>query len=764
MEASKPMSRPIPQRWQTLAERTLALSVLAILLLYDFALFVQLPYRNFNWDSSTGRVVQVYVEAGLQPEDRIIQIGSMLTSNFQADLRLTVLNDTRPGQVVPLVIQRGDQQLTIPWTMPGFNQEEFLQGRLKSQWWLALVFWGVGELTLLSVRPRGTRRQLLAVFSFLIALWLGVSIVSGWHMWESAIALRMVTWLLVPVSWQLHWVFPQPLKRLPIWVWPGLHLAGVALAGAEWFQILPRRAYILGFILMVAGSIILLAAHFIFRPAQRKDLVILLAAGALTFLPLLALGIMAALRLPITSSEAAVLLFLPILPLGYFYVAYRRQLGGMELRANRFISIYIFVILLALASIIVDNLANRLLHFEGQDILIDFGLTLLVVGAALFGFAPFQRFVERRLLGMPLPTPRLVETYANRIVAALDAPGLVRLLTDKVLPSLLVRQFVFLGFDEAGRGTALCALGIEPDQLPGDREVPALLAGAGQYRLPGLAEGAPEALAWVRLVLPLYVGGSHPIGLWLLGRRDPDDLYAQAEIPTLQALANQTAVALSHIRQTERLRALHQASIDRHETERTNLAHELHDEVLNQLAAMNMIMDMHGPGLRFHKAYGSLTQRIRQTIRVLRPAMLSYGLRPALDQLADELAERAGGAVRVSVEVEASEARYAPQMEQHLYRIVQQACENALKHGRPQVIRISGQLEAGQIELTVEDDGVGFAAGAPLDLTHLLAHNHFGLAGMYERAALIHARMELDSEPGRGTHVRLTWMADDHVD
>ena len=80
------------------------------------------------------------------------------------------------------------------------------------------------------------------------------------------------------------------------------------------------------------------------------------------------------------------------------------------------------------------------------------------------------------------------------------------------------------------------------------------------------------------------------------------------------------------------------------------------------------------------------------------------------------------------------------------------------------MIRISGQLEAGQIELTVEDDGVGFAAGAPLDLTHLLAHNHFGLAGMYERAALIHARMELDSEPGRGTHVRLTWMADDHVD
>ncbi len=48
MEASKPMSKPIPQRWQTLAERTLAFSVLAILLLYDFALFVQPPYRNFN--------------------------------------------------------------------------------------------------------------------------------------------------------------------------------------------------------------------------------------------------------------------------------------------------------------------------------------------------------------------------------------------------------------------------------------------------------------------------------------------------------------------------------------------------------------------------------------------------------------------------------------------------------------------------------------------------------------------------------------------
>ncbi len=759
MEATEAMFKPVPARLQTLIEQILALSVLLTLWLYIFTLWVQLPYRGFDWDSSTGRVVRIYVEGGLQPEDRLLQIGPISAADFQNDLRLTLLNDARPGQTTPLVVQRGNRQFTLNWRLPGFNREEFIQGRLQNQWWLALLFWGIGELTLLSVRPKGARQRLLAAFNFLLALWLGASLLSGWHMRGSAILLRMVAWLIAPVILHLHWVFPEPLRPLSAWVWRSFYLSGVTLAGFEWLQALPTQTYALGVIFATTGSLILLAIHFVFRPAQRRDLTLLLATGGLTFLPPLGLGIMTVLSIPVSVNNASVLLFLPVLPLGYFYIAYRRQLGGLELRANRLIAIYIFLAVVGLIVAIANGLINAFLTLEGRDFLADFAVPVLAAGAALFAFPRFQRFVERRWLGIPRAPVRLLETYARRVVTTLDVPGLVQLLTDKVLPSLLVRQFAFLSLDDDNRSTLLCAWGVKAEQVPGDREAPALLARAGTYHPPDLADEAPEALAWIRLVLSLRLGG-RPIGLWLLGRRDPDDFYSQAEIPTFQALADQTAIALSHIQQAERLRAVYQADIDRHEAERTRLARELHDDVLGQLAMLAMVAGEHTLAPRFHEAYQTLTGRLRQTITGLRPAMLDYGLRPALCQLADELAERTDDQVSVLVEAPEGDARYPAHVEQHLYRIVQQACENALKHGRPQTIRIYGQLEDGQVDLTVEDDGVGFPISVQPDLARLLAHKHFGLVGMYERAALIRAAIQLDSSPGRGTRVRVAWNAD----
>lgn len=81
---------------------------------------------------------------------------------------------------------------------------------------------------------------------------------------------------------------------------------------------------------------------------------------------------------------------------------------------------------------------------------------------------------------------------------------------------------------------------------------------------------------WLRLTLPLKVGDTI-LGFWFLGKRDPDDLYPQVEIPILQSLADQTAIALSNILQTEQLLKLYQSDIKRVEQERQNLAHELHD-------------------------------------------------------------------------------------------------------------------------------------------------------------------------------------------
>ena len=64
---------------------------------------------------------------------------------------------------------------------------------------------------------------------------------------------------------------------------------------------------------------------------------------------------------------------------------------------------------------------------------------------------------------------------------------------------------------------------------------------------------------------------------------------------------------------------------------------------------------------------------------------------------------------------------------------------------------------AEQVELQVEDDGIGFDADTSLNLDSMIKEKHFGLAGLHERASLIGAQIRIDSNPGKGSQVRILW-------
>jgi signal transduction histidine kinase len=118
--------------------------------------------------------------------------------------------------------------------------------------------------------------------------------------------------------------------------------------------------------------------------------------------------------------------------------------------------------------------------------------------------------------------------------------------------------------------------------------------------------------------------------------------------------------------------------------------------------------------------------------------------------------ERSNDKVNVILDIQATEDRYPQNIELHLFRIAQEACENALHHGHAGKITISGQLDPQRIQLIIEDDGIGFEAGEILDLNSLLANKHFGLAGIVERANLIGAKLDIDSAPKAGTRISLS--------
>ena len=733
----------------------LPLLTLALLVVFTFGIFLWAPYAGFYFNPTDGRILQVFVPTPpgptLQVEDVLQQIGPLTWQDYY-EHGAAFFADVQPGQTVQIVVERPDVgQVNIPWVFPGFNTVE-LGERLLNLWWIAYVFWFFGMATQLFMRPKDLAWRLFVAANYLTAAWLIVGDLSSWHILGSSVLLHALTWLVAPVYLGLHWVFPRPLGRVPRWGWMLLFAAGSALALAELAHWLPRSAYAIGAFLTFGGVLLLLVVHFLRQRDRRGELLRLGLAFLLALTPLIALTVFGSLgSLPAFAPLA--FLALPLMPAAYFYAIYRNRLGNLELRANRAISIYVFLTLIAgLASFSAVFLSPTQVDSRVALVIALVAAALSSLAAILF-FPRFQAWVERRLLGVRLPDENLSETYAARIATSPSAASLEGLLRDELLPSLLVRQFLFVQF-QGGEMRPFLRVGVVEQDVPDGSRIEALIAAAGRFRPPD--ETRPDD--WVRLALPLRVG-DELLGCWLLGRRDPDDAYSQAEIPILQALADQTAIALSNILQAARLRKMYQSDIERNERQRLRLSHELHDDVLNEMAVLLLSQDGKNLPQAFKQGYADLTQRVREIASDLRPPTLNYGLASALTELADNLMERSGDTVRIVVVLEAGEARYPKAVEKNLFRIIQQGLENALRHGRPANIRLSGRMDAASVRLLLEDDGVGFVCGPAPDIAHLLEGKHFGLAGMFERAALIGARIEIHSAPGQGTRITLIWQA-----
>lgn len=732
--------------------------VLAFLLAYTYATFFLVPYVGFDFNPSTGEVMIVFAQASaganLQPGDRILRVNSVTWEETRADTHRNLFEGVRNGETLALEVLRGGRQLAVQWKLPSITAGEFIQ-RFINVWLLAYAFWGAGTATLLSLRPKDTRWLLFVAFYYLTAAWLITGNLSRWRIWESSVLLRSFVWLSVPVYLHLHWIFPKPLGKMPKALLMAGYLIAIILAIAEWFNVLPSNIYALGFMLAILGSAIFLLLHFIRQPIHRREAGLMGLAVLLTFVPLIGIGL-ARLINEIPNFGGIALLGLLALPLIYFYAVFSRQLGGLELRANRLITLYLFFLLGAAVFVVLVTAANTWLVYPGAET--GNGVMAALLGGVItaVGYTPFRRFVERYLLRMPLPPEHLLQIYTSRITTSLDRPTLVELLKEEVLPSLLVRQSALLHIGDGGQIEPLFVSGVDEGQLPSREDIPALENQAAKARTISYLDEPIQSVPWIRLVLPLKVD-ERLIGFWLFGRRPPDDYYAQSELPTLQTLASQVAIALVNIIQAEHLHAIYQADIERQEAERARLARGLHDEVLNELTALALRQDGLSRIPGFQKTFELVSDYLRAVINDLRPTMITYGLRSALIELIDQLSERVPKGTVCYLDIPDTDARYDPDVELYLFRIVQQACENALRHSNARNIRIHGQLGLDSVRLVVEDDGVGFPIGDGFDLNKTLAARHYGLVGMYERSTIIDARLSINSEPGQGTRVEVVW-------
>jgi two-component system sensor histidine kinase DegS len=305
-------------------------------------------------------------------------------------------------------------------------------------------------------------------------------------------------------------------------------------------------------------------------------------------------------------------------------------------------------------------------------------------------------------------------------------------------------------------------MGLNDEPLPKEQDISYVTDQSGIYRSPGpLTPSLPYA--WIRLILPLKLS-DQLIGFWLFGRRDPDDFYAQHEILTLMSLANLTAIALSNIFQTERLTSMYQANINRYEQERVSWARDLHDSILNELAALPIRSDAPILSPTFQEAYERVSEQLREIVHNLRPPMLAFGLKLALDAYAENLHDRNTELVEILTDIQThGDCRYPLIVESNVYRIVQEACENALRYAHAKRLSITGSLTEKQIQIEVKDDGMGLDPDIGLKLDDLLLHKHFGLAGMHERASVIDAEIRIESRANEGTRIHVRWKTKESI-
>ncbi len=210
-----------------------------------------------------------------------------------------------------------------------------------------------------------------------------------------------------------------------------------------------------------------------------------------------------------------------------------------------------------------------------------------------------------------------------------------------------------------------------------------------------------------------------------------------------------------------RFRSIAKAVWKVQEEERRRLARELHDGLGQTLTALTLQLERLREKLE-RAALPELTGRLddsvemarlalnetRELSRLLRPPVLDdLGLAAALSWLARTLDQRTG--LKVELELAALGERLDPDLETLLFRLIQEALTNVLRHSGAGCAQVALRRAGASLELRVTDAGRGFDPGAVL----AGGANGSGLRGMRDRLELFGGRLHLTSAPGQGTEI-----------
>jgi PAS domain S-box-containing protein len=259
------------------------------------------------------------------------------------------------------------------------------------------------------------------------------------------------------------------------------------------------------------------------------------------------------------------------------------------------------------------------------------------------------------------------------------------------------------------------------------------------------------------LLIPLWVHNAIT-GMMSVSRDQAERPFTAGELSLAETLAGYIAGAIENARLQEQ--ALDTAASE----ERSRLAHDLHDAVTQTIYSASLIAEVlpqiwaRSPeeGQRNLAKLRALVRgalaEMRTLLFALRPAALETAdLETLLRQLGDALAGRTRLPVEVAIE---GKPELPVAVKVALYRIAQEAINNIEKHSEARQAWIDLQAGEDRAILRIGDNGRGFDPG------HTISSRHMGMQIMRERAEKIGARLEIDSSPGKGARLTVTWTAE----
>ena len=358
-----------------------------------------------------------------------------------------------------------------------------------------------------------------------------------------------------------------------------------------------------------------------------------------------------------------------------------------------------------------------------------------------------------------------LDEITNAMLSEIEPGRLLQFVVDRMSGLLDARFVAVLLATDEGRLEISAAHGEQADELVGER-LAVERSKSGRVFTEGTSTRVDSVLddpdadpdlmrrvgARAGIWAPLIVREETIGVLMVLDRQQPDPRFTDADLRLAQRFAARAAVAVDLTRRVARTTV--QRIVGGQEQERRRLSRELHDEtgqaLTSILLGLKSIEDAQGTD-RFPEALAELReivvatlQDVRRLAVQLRPKALDdFGLVPALEWLTSTFAEQTG--IAAHLESRLPEARLPSEIETVLYRVVQEALTNVVKHAQAEHVSVILHAKPGRVAVVIEDDGRGFSAGGEPD--------GIGLLGMRERVALVGGSLTVESSTSTGTTV-----------